>query len=234
MIYLQNCIKSMEGTAGLWWVSYHAVRNDEIYDMNVQTEQEWVKRDRLTTPVSVRSALQALIKETLIAGCRSFRDSKPFWRQVGLNETLLREVEELNVAAFDEYTAVVTHHMLMNNLKFDISVLNESIDFLIRQKAENHLVNEFVTAGASTPILRDLFGLRSHDIVALRERLEVEQPGGRPRRASREESDAIMSSWYNQLENVDVRLRLLWVFQETGFSLNSVFDVVRENCKGVL
>jgi hypothetical protein len=117
--------------------------------------------------------------------------------------------------------------MLMNDVKFDISILNGCLDFLIRQKAENHLLNEFVLAEASTPILRDLFGLRSHDIVALRERLDVSRPGGRPRRATTEESEIVMSCWYNQLANVDVRLRLLWVHQETGMPLNLVFDVVR-------
>jgi hypothetical protein len=189
----------------------------------------WESKERIATPVSVRSALQTLIKETLAAGCRSFRDSKPFWRQAGLDETLLREVEILSVQAFDEFTAIVTHHMLMNQLKFDVDILNNCLDFLIRQKAENHLLNEFISAGASTPVLRDMFGLRSHDIVALREQLGVSQPGGRPRRATREETDLVMGSWYSQLVSVDLRLRLLWVHQETDIALNMVFDVIRAN-----
>jgi len=218
----------MDGIALNPMASYHSHFYGEDYFMN-NNDDTWVSNERIATPVSVRSALQTLIKETLAAGCRSFRDSKPFWRQAGLSEALLREVEVLSVQAFDEFTAIVTHHMLMNNLKFDVEILNKCLDFLIRQKAENHLLNEFIQAGASTPILRDLFGLRSHDIVALREQLGVNQPGGRPRRATREESDTVMASWYNQLANVDVRLRLLWVHQETYLALNMVFDVIRVN-----
>ncbi|HSG61466.1 MAG TPA: STY4526/YPO1902 family pathogenicity island replication protein [Pseudomonadales bacterium] len=209
--------------------------NDWFEDMQGTTMTEtskddtsgWESRDRLSTPVGVRTALQVLIKETLSAGCRSFRDSKTFWKQVGLEENLLREVEALNVQEFDEFTAMVTHYMLMNNLSFDVAVLNRSAGLLIRQKAENHLLNEFVIAGASSPMLRDLFGLRSHDIVAIRERLGVSQPGGRPRRASREEAADIMRCWFTQLASVDVRLRLLWVHQETQQPLTCVFDVVR-------
>jgi hypothetical protein len=196
-------------------------------DKSQDDNNGWESRDRLSTPVGVRTALQVLIKETLSAGCRSFRDSKTFWKQIGLEEHLLREVEELNVQEFDEFTAMVTHYMLMNNLSFDVAVLNRSAGLLIRQKAENHLLNEFVIAGASTPMLRDLFGLRSHDIVAIRERLGVSQPGGRPRRASREDAADIMRSWFAQLASVDVRLRLLWVHQETQQPLTCVFDVVR-------
>ena len=129
---------------------------------------------------------------------------------------------------------MVTHLMLMNGLKFDIDVLNSSASLLVRQKAENHLLHEFVTMGASTPMLRDLFGLRSHDIVAIREKLGVVQPGGRPRRASSGDAAYIMESWQSQLASVDVRLRLLWVHQETGQPLTSVFDVVRIHDRSAL
>jgi len=202
----------------------------EEIQSDIMTEESsgsgWEARDKLSTPVAVRTALQVLIKETLSAGCRSFRDSKNFWKQVGLDQHLLREVEDLNVQEFDEFTAMVTHYMLMNELRFDVDILNRSASLLIRQKAENHLLTEFVTAGASTPMLRDLFGLRSHDIVAIRERLGVSQPGGRPRRASSEDAADIMRCWFSQLASVDVRLRLLWVQQETQQPLTSVFDVV--------
>ncbi|MEY3017912.1 MAG: hypothetical protein RL336_1047 [Pseudomonadota bacterium] len=207
---------------------------EQLLEQPVGQSDTWEKREKIPTPVGVRVALQVLIKEVLVAGCRAFRDSKAFWRQAGLDEALLREVEELSVPAFDEFTAMVTHLMLMNDLKFDIDVLNASAGLLIRQKAENHLLHEFVTMGASTPMLRDLFGLRSHDIVAIREKLGVVQPGGRPRRASSEEATYIMENWHSQLASVDVRLRLLWVHQETGLPLTSVFDVVRIHDRTVL
>lgn len=208
------------------WNEWFKEMQSEVMN-NSSKEDGWESRERVSTPVSVRIALQVLIKETLAAGCRAFRDSKNFWKQVGFEESLLREVEELNVQEFDEFTAMVTHYMLMNELRFDVDILNRSAGLLIRQKAENHLLNEFVTAGASTPMLRDLFGLRSHDIVTIRERLGVMQPGGRPRRANREDAAEIMRCWFAQLASVDVRLRLLWVHQETQMPLTSVFDVVR-------
>ena len=225
-------------TAGMdtlqWENWFEDMQSVAMTETSKQGENGWENRDRLSTPVGVRIALQVLIKETLAAGCRSFRDSKTFWKQVGLDENLLREVEELNVQEFDEFTAMVTHYMLMNDLRFDVEVLNRSANLLIRQKAENHLLNEFVSAGASTPMLRDLFGLRSHDIVTIRERLGVSQPGGRPRRASREDAAEIMRCWFAQLASVDVRLRLLWVQQETQLPLTSVFDVVRIHDRGAL
>jgi len=161
---------------------------------------------------------------------------RAFFEKYGIDRELVAQVEGVSIYRI-ERACNYNARKLVNNPSAEIGpCMNAMLRALVADLEEEQLVDAFIKAGASNPILAENFGLRACAIKARREALGIViKTGRRSDRLGKTDMETwhkVSNAYYKLIKTAtDTRRVWLQVAEETGESLDLVYRAIKDIVK---
>jgi hypothetical protein len=165
--------------------------------------------------------VQLLLNLSQVINQQSDRDK--YVKLLGLPYALLDKVAHLDLPGMFQLAGRADEYI---KVSLDKDLFEKQLDYILTQKTEQDQEKAMLMAGAPYPMMKYLFGYTDQHYQFMRKVLGVES-NGRPRHPDEEQACEIYRSWKRHYQN-NLPNRFLYVHEETGASLRSVWVVVKE------
>jgi hypothetical protein len=146
--------------------------------------------------------------------------------QLGLRNDQIEKILALSTQEIHEM-AMITKARYMRIL-FDADALDTAMMVCGRRIRQRNLIIQLLTAGASLPVMRTLFGLTSADTANYRKYLNLPKADGRPFIPNEAEQVKIWELWKaTEQEPLGIAERLLHVHQQTQIKISAIWPLIQ-------
>jgi hypothetical protein len=113
-------------------------------------------------------------------------------------------------------------------IQFDSEALDVAITLCHQRVAQQQLIIALLRAGASKPIMNQLFGLTSLETTELRRFIVLPRADGRPTIPDDQQQADLWHSWQKIRQHVtELPLLLLELHEKTGLKINAIWPLVQ-------
>jgi len=188
-----------------------------------------MKQKKGTFTSALKYSLCSYVKEYLTAVIHASYEGR-FKREIfGLDTSYAAKLCTMTPLQLDQFCAYSTEQMICKSgfPLFCLATLNDLEARLNVQKAEQTLIDDFVSAGATQEMLHELFGLRRVEISALRSRLQLNTPIGRPKAPTEQQIQRVEACWSILPSEIDPRFRIYLTHRDSAIDIQQVWSVLR-------
>ena len=147
--------------------------------------------------------------------------------RLGIRPDQVEKILSLNAQEIYEMAAI--SKVQFYKLTFDSESLDMAFDICSQHIQQRQQIIQLLKAGASLPVMKQLYGLTSVDLARIRKHLNLPSVNGRPMHPSEADQYRIWESWKNtQLENLSIAESLLFVHQQTQLKINAIWPLIQE------
>lgn len=147
--------------------------------------------------------------------------------RLGLRNDQIEKILALSTQEIHEM-ALTTQARYMQ-IKFDSEALDVAMMVCGRRIRQRELILQLLTAGASLPVMRALFGLTSADTASFRKYLNLPKADGRPCIPTEAEQAQIWELWRaTEHEPFEIAERLLYIHRQTQIKINAIWPLIQE------
>lgn len=148
-------------------------------------------------------------------------------RRLGIRPDQVEKILSLNAQEMYEIASI--SKVKFYQLTFDSQGLDTAFNLCSQHIQQRRQIIQLLNAGASLPVMKQLFGLTSTDLARIRKNLNLPSINGRPMLPSEADQYRIWESWKStQLENLSTAERLLFVHQQTHIKINAIWPLIQE------
>jgi hypothetical protein len=119
----------------------------------------------------------------------------------------------------------------MSDSLFPLTINTQQLERLIcccqHHQSDRQLIQQLLKAGASYPVLNDLYGLTSADVATLRKQFQIPHIQGRPLSLSDEQQDQVYRLWQAS-HRPTIAEQLLHLHQHTIIPIRSLWPYLNE------
>jgi hypothetical protein len=148
-----------------------------------------------------------------------------YLQQLGLNPNHHAALNQLNCGDLERIV-----HTMPDSL-FQLTINTQQLERLIcccqHHQSDRQLIQQLLNAGASYPVLNDLYGLTSADVATLRKQFQIPQIQGRPISLSDEQQDQVYRLWQASNHST-IAEQLLHVHQHTAIAIRSLWPYLND------
>ncbi|WP_125218639.1 DUF2857 domain-containing protein [Methylomicrobium sp. wino1] len=153
--------------------------------------------------------------------------------RLGLRNDQIEKILALSAQEIHEMAA--TTKAAYMQIRFDSDALDAAMMLCGRRIRQRELILQLLTAGASLPVMRALFGLTSTDTAGYRKYLNLPKADGRPSIPSEDEQARIWEHWREtEQASLSIAERLLYVHQQTQIKISAIWPLIQEWFAGCL
>ncbi len=146
-------------------------------------------------------------------------------QQLGINPNHHAALSQLNCGDLERIA-----HNVPDSL-FQLTINTQQLERLIcccqHHQSDRQLIQQLLNAGASYPVLNDLYGLTSADVATLRKQFQIPQIQGRPISLSDTQQDQVYRLWQAS-NHPTIAEQLLHVHQHTVIAIRSLWPSLNE------
>ena len=147
--------------------------------------------------------------------------------RLGIRPDQVEKILSLNAEEIYEIAAI--NKVQFYQLSFDSESLDTAFDLCSQHIQQRQQIILMLKAGASLPVMKQLYGLTSADLARFRKYLNLPSVNGRPTLRLWINGNRIWDSWKNtQLENLSVAESLLYVHHKTQLKINAIWPLIQE------
>ena len=148
-------------------------------------------------------------------------------RRCGLRPDQIEKILSLNTQEIHEIAQ--TNQARYLQIRFDSEALDIAFEICGRHIKERELILQVLSAGASLPVMKRLFGLTSADNASYRKYLNLPKGDGRPSIPSEKEQVRIWELWQaTEQEPIGIPERLLHIHRQTQIKINAIWPLIQD------
>jgi len=150
----------------------------------------------------------------------------PTIRQLGIRHDQIDKLQALSTQEIQQMALIAKARFV--SIQFDSEALDVAISLGHQRVAQQHLIIALLRAGASKPIMNQLFGLTSLESTELRRFIALPKADGRPTIPNDQQQVDLWHSWQKIRQHVtELPLQLLELHQKSGIKVNAIWPLVQ-------
>jgi hypothetical protein len=147
--------------------------------------------------------------------------------QLGLRTDQIEKIMTLSTQEIHEMAATTKARYL--RILFDADALDTAMQVCAQRIRQRQLILQLLTAGASLPVMRTLFGFTSADTAQYRKYLNLPKADGRPALPTDAQQVKIWELWKaTDSEPLGIAERLLYVHHHTGLKISAIWPLIQD------
>lgn len=155
------------------------------------------------------------------------RGDYPGMRELGIRHDQIDKLQGLSTHQIQQMAMISKARFV--DIKVDADALDTVIE-ISRQRAEQHSVAiALLKAGATNPIMQQLFGMTPADIAELRRFLVLPKVEGRPVKHAEHEENELWLAWQDiKRKPMDLPQQLLSLHEMTGVKIYAIWPFLQK------
>lgn len=177
----------------------------------------------MESPHHSELTLNLLILVTKMAAQGDF----PTMRKLGIRHDQLDKLQALSTQEIQQI-ALITKAKFVS-IQFDADALDMAINIGHHRVGERNAIIALLKAGATRPIMHQLFGLTQSETANLRRFLALPKADGRPPVPTEQQETALWHVWQQiRHKEREMSLQLLYLHEKTGIKANVIWPLLQD------